>query len=250
VTVVAERVVIVTGAGRGLGREYARLFAADGANVVVADVDLDGANETVADIRAASGNAIAVKADVTAPDSVESLVTAAIDEFGTVHVLVNNAGIWGDLQRVPLVDIDPAYWDLVMAVNVRGPLLCSRAVIPSMRAQQWGRIVNISSIGAWMPSGVYGVSKLALNQLTFAMASEIGDFGITVNAVAPGTIDNEATQRQVPKAGLDGLVNRNAIKRSGTAADLYGMIRYLASDEAEWVTGQTIAVNGGFGSRL
>lgn len=247
---VAERVVIVTGAGRGLGREYAKMFAAEGASVVVADLDVDGAKATAAEIQDASGNAMAVGVDVTELDSVESLVSATVDEFGGVHVLVNNAGIWGDLQRTPLAEIDPAYWDFVMAVNVRGPLLCSRAVIPTMAAQSWGRIVNISSIGAWMPSGVYGVSKLALNQLTFALASELGSLGITVNAVAPGTIDNEATQRQVPKAGLDGLVNRNAIKRAGTAKDLYGMIRYLCSDDAEWVTGQTIAVNGGFGSRL
>lgn len=246
----AGRVVIVTGAGRGLGREYARMFADEGASVVVADLDLEGAESTVAEIREASGSALAVAVDVTDFSSVESLVAATLEEFGGVHVLVNNAGIWGDLQRTPLAEIDPAYWDFVMAVNVRGPLLCSKAVVPTMSAQHWGRIVNISSIGAWMPSGVYGVSKLALNQLTFALASELGVLGITVNAVAPGTIDNEATQRQVPKSGLDGLVNRNAIKRPGTAKDLYGMIRYLCSDEAEWVTGQTMAVNGGFGSRL
>ena len=244
------RVVIVTGAGRGLGREYAQMFAADGASVVVADINVDGAKATAAEIQDASGSALAVGVDVTNLDSVEGLVATAVSEFGAVHVLVNNAGIWGDLQRAPLVETDPGYWDFVMAVNVRGPLLCTRAVTPTMRSQNWGRIVNISSIGAWMPSGVYGVSKLALNQLTFALASELGPLGITVNAVAPGTIANEATQRQVPQAGLDGLVSRNAIKRAGTAKDLYGMIRYLCSDEAEWVTGQTIAVNGGFGSRL
>jgi 3-oxoacyl-[acyl-carrier protein] reductase len=248
--VAGGEVVIVTGAGRGLGREYARMFAADGACVVVADIDADGAKATAAVIQQAAGSAISIAVDVTEPESVAAMATAAVAEFGSVHVLVNNAGIWGDLQRVPLTDIEPAYWDLVMSVNVRGPLLCSRAVLPVMREQQWGRIINISSIGAWMPSGVYGVSKLALNQLTFALATEVGDHGITVNAVAPGTVDNEATQRQVPKAGLAGLVNRNAIKRAGTAADLYGMIRYLASEEAEWVTGQTIAVNGGYGSRL
>ena len=119
-----------------------------------------------------------------------------------------------------------------------------------MRAQRWGRIINISSMGAHMASGVYGVSKLAVNQLTFALASEVGVDGITVNAVAPGTIDNEATQRQVDAAPLQGLIAKNAVKRAGTGDDLYGTIRYLASDDAEWVTGQTLLVNGGFSTRF
>jgi NAD(P)-dependent dehydrogenase (short-subunit alcohol dehydrogenase family) len=137
-----------------------------------------------------------------------------------------------------------------MGVNVRGPLLCSRAVAPTMVSQGRGRIINISSIGAYMVSGVYGVSKLALNQLTFALAKELGTAGVTVNAVAPGPIDNEASRKQVPDAAMDRLRDGTMVKRLGDADDIYGMIAYLASDDAAWVTGQTYMVNGGFSSRL
>ncbi len=241
-----DKVAIVTGAGRGLGREYAQSFARDGAAVVIADVDSDSAQATAADIRESGGRCLAVTVDVTDATSVSDLVAATVAEFGGVHVLVNNAGIWGDLERAKLTEIDPGYWDLVMAVNLKGPLLCSAAVVPAMRENRWGRIVNIASIGAWRPSGVYGVSKLGLIQLTYAMATEVGGDGITVNAIAPGTIDNEATQRQVPPAVIERLVSQNAVKRAGTAADMYGMMRYLCSDDAAWVTGQTFAIDGGF----
>ena len=244
------RVVAITGAARGLGRSYASLFAADGATVVVADVDGDGAERAVKEVEADGGRAVAVAVDVTDEASTQAMVDAVASRVGPIGVLVNNAGIWGDLKREPLATMDVGYWDFVMAVNVRGPLLCSRAVLPGMVDSGWGRIVNISSMGAYMSAGVYGVSKLALNQLTFALATEVGDCGVTVNAVAPGTIANEATLRQVPPAGMEKMVNAAVVKRAGTADDLYGMIRYLTSDEAAWVTGQTFMVNGGFSTRF
>jgi NAD(P)-dependent dehydrogenase (short-subunit alcohol dehydrogenase family) len=244
------RAVIVTGAARGLGREYAQLFAGDGALVAVADVDKFGVEETVEAIGTSRGRAHPVALDVTDVGSTVEMAEEVRRVFGRIDVLVNNAGVWGDLQRTTLGEIEPSYFDHVMAVNLKGPLLCSKAVLPAMREQGFGRIVNISSIGAYMVSGVYGVSKLALNQLTFALAAEVGSDGITVNAVAPGTIANEATRRQVNDAVIESLVNRAAIKRAGTAEDMYGMIRYLASEEAAWVTGQTISVNGGYSSRL
>lgn len=240
------KVAVVTGAGRGLGREYATFFAADGAAVAVADVDGQSAEATAKLIDEAGGRAVAVTVDVTDDLSTRAMAEQVVEELGHVDILVNNAGVWGDLQHSTLVDIDPDYWDLVMGVNVKGVLLCSRAVIAGMRERGWGRIVNISSMGAYMPGGVYGVSKLAVNQLTAALAKEVGDDGITVNAVAPGAIANEATRRQVPEEGFQRLIQANMIKREGTARDIYGMIRYLASDDAEWVTAQTFLVNGGF----
>ena len=244
-----DQVVIVTGAARGLGRRYAERFAGEGANVVVADLRED-VTAAASEITDGGGTAIAVQVDVNDEAATRQMAEQTVARFGRIDVLVNNAGIWGDYEVKPLLEIDPGYWDLVMGVNVRGPLLCSRAVAPTMVAQGRGRIVNISSIGAYMVSGVYGVSKLALNQLTFALAKELGHAGVTVNAVAPGPIDNEASRKQVPPAAMERLRDSTLVKRLGDADDIYGMIAYLASDDAAWVTGQTYLVNGGFNARF
>ena len=244
-----DQVVIVTGAARGLGRRYAERFAAEGAKVVVADLR-DDVTAAASEITDGGGTAIAVQVDVNDEAATRQMAEDTVARFGRIDVLVNNAGIWGDYEVKPLLEIDPAYWDLVMGVNVRGPLLCSRAVAPTMVAQGRGRIVNISSIGAYMVSGVYGVSKLALNQLTYALAKELGQAGVTVNAVAPGPIDNDASRKQVPPAAMDRLRDTTLVKRLGDADDIYGMIAYLASDDAAWVTGQTYLVNGGFSARF
>ena len=249
---VEGRVVIVTGAARGLGRDYARMFARDGAKVALADVNSEAvttaARELASDV--AGSDVLAITVDVTDAESIAAMVAAVIKKWGTVEILINNAGIWGDLEPAPLSATKPSYFDLVLSVNLRGPLLCTQAVLEPMRKQRWGRIINISSMGAYMPSGVYGVSKLGLNQMTFALATELGPDGITVNAVAPGPIDNEATRGQLPEAGIQKMIAGTAMKRMGTSQDLYGMIRYLATSEADWVTGQTFLVNGGYNSRL
>lgn len=248
---VEGRVVIVTGAARGLGRDYARMFARDGAKVALADVKADGVTAAAKEISSevAGCDVIALTVDVTEVESIAAMVAAVVDKWGTVDVLINNAGIWGDLEPAPLSATKPSYFDLVLSVNLRGPLLCTQAVLEPMRKQGWGRIINISSMGAYMPSGVYGVSKLGLNQMTYTLATELGSSGITVNAVAPGPIDNEATRGQLPEAGFQKMISGTAMKRMGTSEDLYGMIRYLATTEADWVTGQTFMVNGGYNSR-
>ena len=249
---VAGRVVIVTGAARGLGRDYARMFARDGAKVALADVNSEAVTAAARDLAAdvSGADVVAITVDVTDAESIAAMVAAVITKWGTVEILINNAGIWGDLEPAPLSATKPSYFDFVLSVNLRGPLLCTQAVLEPMRKQRWGRIINISSMGAYMPSGVYGVSKLGLNQMTFALATELGPDGITVNAVAPGPIDNEATRGQLPEAGIQKMISGTAMKRMGTSQDLYGMIRYLASTEADWVTGQTFLVNGGYNSRL
>ncbi|CAN5407297.1 SDR family oxidoreductase [soil metagenome] len=249
---VAGRVVIVTGAARGLGRDYARLLAQDGAKVALADVNADAVATTASEIAAEvkGSEVLGLAVDVTDVDSVAAMAAAVMDKWGTIDVLINNAGIWGDLEAAPLSATKPSYFDLVLAVNLRGPLLCAQAVLEPMKRQGWGRIINISSMGAYMPSGVYGVSKLGLNQMTFTLATELGSSGITVNAVAPGPIDNEATRGQLPEAAFQKMIAGTAMKRMGTGRDLYGMIHYLASTAADWVSGQTFLVNGGYNSRL
>jgi 3-oxoacyl-[acyl-carrier protein] reductase len=240
------KVAIVTGAARGLGRDYARMFAAEGARVVVADIREAEAGQTATSINDGNGEAIAQRLDVADAASARAMAAATVEAFGRIDILVNNAGIWGDLQSKPCLDTEPDYWDLVMAVNLKGPLLCAQAVAPDMKKNGWGRIINMTSMGALMRGGAYGASKLALNHLTFSLSNEVGAFGITVNAVGPGATYNEATQNQVPKPVFDMLVQQAAIKRPGTSADQFGAIRYLCSDDAAWVTGQTLYVNGGF----
>ena len=246
---VADKNVLITGAARGLGREYADMALAEGATaVVIADVDGEGAARAAEDLRAAGGVAHGFAVDVADEESTLRLAKEVEAGVGRVDVLVNNAAIWGDLHMGPVLTTEVEHWDLVMAVNVKGPLLCARSLLPLM--PDGSRIVNISSVGAYMPGGVYPVSKLALNQLTYQLAVELGPRGITVNGVAPGPIDNEATRRQVPAEGIERLVSQVPLGRPGSARDLWGMIRYLSSDDASWVTGQTFLVNGGFLTRF
>jgi NAD(P)-dependent dehydrogenase (short-subunit alcohol dehydrogenase family) len=242
-----DRSIIVTGAARGLGRDYARFFAEEGAKVAVADIAREQGEETAAEIVSAGGTAIFVPLDVTSLESAEAMARTVADNFGRIDGLINNAALWGDIVQSPLLEIDPDYWDIVMAVNLKGPLLCARAVAPYMKEQRFGRIINISSMGAYMPGGAYCVSKLALHQVTWQLAAELGSFGVTVNAVGPGPIYNEATRKQLPDPSVfERLVQGTLTKRGGTSKDIYGMLRYLMSDEAEWVTAQPFMVNGGF----
>lgn len=245
------KVAVVTGAGRGIGRDYALGFAADGAKVVVADIREENAAAVAEEITAAGGEAVSVGVDVADEVSVNAMAAAALERFGRVDVLVNNAALWGDLEILPLPTLPYDYWQRVFAVNVGGAFLCSKALLPQMRQRRWGRIVNQSSAGAYMvPGGIYSITKLALNGLTAQLAYEVAGDGITVNGLAPGLIDTEASRRQIPEEFLHMILAQTPVGRMGTGRDLYAMVRYLCSDEAAWVTGQTFLVNGGFMSRM
>ncbi|MGX7680185.1 SDR family NAD(P)-dependent oxidoreductase [Jatrophihabitans sp. DSM 45814] len=233
------RVAIVTGSARGLGRDYASYFAQDGANVVLAD--LNEPVRAVDAIAATGATCVGAQVDVTDAASVAALMARTKQEFGRLDILINNAGLWR-LDR-GLLDLNPEVWRAGWAVNVDGTLRCYQAAVPLMRENGYGRIVNISSMASRDGGSVYGLSKKAVNDMTRGMAGEVGEYGITVNCVAPGISAFEGAKTTVDNA--DQVVAGNAIKRFGTSRDLYGAIRYFCSEEAEWVTGQTLFVDGG-----
>jgi NAD(P)-dependent dehydrogenase (short-subunit alcohol dehydrogenase family) len=239
------RVVIVTGAARGLGRDYARYFAQDGANVVLADVK--GTDAAAADAAAAGPACIGVETDVTDRRSVEALVARTVAEFGGLDVLVNNAGLWRGMNEDGLLNCPDDVWQRAWDVNVTGTLRCYQMAIPAMSKRGRGRIINISSMAARQGGSAYGLTKNTVERMTAGMAHEVGDKGITVNCIAPGICAFEAAVEQLPNA--DTIVASNAVKRMGTTRDLYGAMVYLCSEQAEYVTGQTLYVDGGGATR-
>lgn len=240
------KVVIVTGAAGGLGRAFAQGFASTGASVVVADIDMSGVDETAALISATGAKAVAVKVDVTSKESTDALAQAALDAFGRIDVLINNAAIYATLTRKPFTEIDPAEWDRVMNVNVKGAWLCSASVYPKM-SHPGGRIVNIASATVYSGSPLwmhYVASKAAVIGMTRVMAREVGGDGVTVNAIAPGFTLTEASLSLIEDAETYG-VDRGAIKRSSQPDDIVGTALFLASENASYITGQTLVVDGG-----
>jgi NAD(P)-dependent dehydrogenase (short-subunit alcohol dehydrogenase family) len=247
-TNLAGKVAIITGAARGIGAEFAEALAAAGAKVVIADV-LDG-GAVVERIGKAGGEAMFHHGDVTSPQSVAALVAETTARFGTVDVLVNNAGIFADLAKKPFTAIDGAEWDRVMAVNVRGPFECAKAVAPVMIAKGRGKIVNIASgtvFKGFAGALHYVSSKGAVIAMTRCLARELGAHSICVNAIAPGLTLSEAVVDSPEWGGAagDSTIASRALKRAQQPADLVGTLLYLASDASDFVTGQTIVVDGG-----
>lgn len=242
------RTVVVTGAGRGLGFAMARRAAEDGFRVVVAEVDPERGERAAAELRASGLTAHFVRCDVGDPASVDELA-AVVGELGPLHGLVNNAGLANGVGGKEFQDIDVEAWDRIMAVNARGPWLASRALLPQLLAHGGGgRIVHLASDAALYGSprlAHYIASKGAVIALTRAMARELGDRGVTVNAVAPGITEGEATE-SVPAERHELYRLGRAISRPQRADDLIGLVAFLLGDESRYLTGQVIAVNGGF----
>jgi NAD(P)-dependent dehydrogenase (short-subunit alcohol dehydrogenase family) len=238
------KVAVVTGAARGIGEAYAAALAAEGAAVVVADVDVEGGEAVAAKLVGEGGTALFSRTDVSDAASAMATVERAVAEYGGVDLLVNNAAIYGDMAFDLLITVDWEYYKRFMSVNLDGALVMTRAVWPRMKERGGGAIVNQSSTAAWLYSGFYGLAKVGINGLTQQLAHELGGMGIRVNAIAPGPTDTEATRRQAGDAAKQ-LVKSLAIKRMGRPDDLVGACLFLLSDEASWVTGQVVNVDGG-----
>jgi NAD(P)-dependent dehydrogenase (short-subunit alcohol dehydrogenase family) len=242
-----RRVAIVTGAAGGLGRAFCVALAAAGARIVAADVAQSGATETAELIIARGGEAVAVRVDVTSEAETQQMAATAVERWGRIDSLVNNAGLYATLSRRPFFDLPPDEWDRVMSVNLKGPWLCARAVYPAMKKQGQGKIINITSATFFSGSPLwshYVASKGGLIGLTRSLAREVGDDGICVNAIAPGFTLTEASRSVMAEAEQYG-VTRGAIKRAEQPEDVAGLVVFLASDASDFMTGQTIVVDGG-----
>ncbi len=245
-TQLKNKVAIVTGAAGGLGRTFAIAFAEAGAKVACADVNLEGLEETAVLITQSGGQAFAIKTDVTNMASTNQLVEQTVSQWGQIDILVNNAAIYAGIERKPFWEIDEKTWERVMDVNVKGIWQMSKSVVPSM-FERGGKIINIGSATFYSGSPGwlhYVASKGAAVGMTRSMARELGDFNITVNAIAPGFTLTEASLGIVEDAANYGI-NRGAIKRASQSGDMIGTALYLASSASDFVTGQTIVVDGG-----
>ena len=233
-----DKVAIVTGAGQGIGEGYARALAAEGAHVVVAEINEEQGERVAKDI-----GALFVKVDVADPASAEAMAAAAVAEYGKIDYLVNNAAIFHSMRRDGLTTVELDYLHRFLKVNLMGALYVTRAVIPHM--PDGGAIVNQSSTAAWMASGYYGLAKAGINHLTASLAAELGGRRIRVNGIAPGPTDTEATASIVPPEFREAMLRSLALKRMGTTDDMASVVLFLLSDDAGWLTGQVISVDGG-----
>ena len=236
------KIAVVTGGGRGIGQAIATVLAAQGAAVAVWDLNPEGAEKTVAQIRAAGGTAIAVAGDAADADAVAAAAARTRAELGPVTILVNNAGI---NESEPFTSLSEESWDRVIRINLKGPFLVTKELVPDMVAAGWGRIINISSSSAQTGAPAmahYASSKGGVIGLTKALAVEFIENGITVNHVPPGFIDTPLSRQSID---VDAAAAFMPMKRAGTPEDIGYAVAYLASEEAGYVTGQTLSVNGG-----
>jgi NAD(P)-dependent dehydrogenase (short-subunit alcohol dehydrogenase family) len=238
-----ERVVLVTGGGSGIGEATVRRFARDGAIVVVNDVDVDVARPVAAELQRGGAQALAIGADVTRRAEVEAMIKHVIDEFGRLDILVNNAGINRDAMAHKMTE---EQWDLVLGVNLKGTFLCAQAALPRMRERGWGRVINTSSVGSLGNIGQanYAASKAGVIGLTRTLALEYAKYGVTVNCVAPGPVMTRMLAG-VPEAIRERILAQVPLGRIAEPAEIAGVHAFLASDDAAYITGQVIFVDGG-----
>ena len=243
----AGKVVIITGAGSGRGRESAIELAKEGSRIAVADVNLAGAQETVATITAAGGDAFALEADVSKSASVQKMIAGVLDHYGTIDILVNNAGVVG--QLLPVHEVSEESWDFVQGVDMKGVFLCSKYAIPTMLAKGKGVIINIASVSGVLASATgveYTAAKHGVTGLTKQLAYDYGHKGIRSIAIGPGVIETPLTSEWTCEGGpFHELTMEAPAGRYGRAIDVARLVVFLASDEADFMHGHTIPIDGG-----
>ena len=240
------KVAIVTGAGQGMGSSIAHSLAERGAAIVVNDINENTADSTAADIRTYNTKVISHVANVIENLEVEEMIQSAASKFGQVDILVNNAGV---LRPTPLLDISEEEWDYVVDGNLKSTFLCSKAVLPLMQANGWGRVINISSSAGKNVSTIggahYTAGKAAVLGLTRHMAKEVAEYGITVNAVCPGLIETEMDRSAISEERTKQYADMFPAKRLGLPQEVADLVTFLASEHASYITGASIDINGG-----
>jgi len=239
-----EKVAMVTGSAQGIGKAIGLLFARNGADIVVSDVNIEKAEETAREIQALGRRAMAIKSDVSRLDEVEKMVQAVLEQFGRIDTLINNAGIARDKLILRMTEED---WDAVLDINLKGTFNCTKAVIRHMSKQRSGKIVNIASVVGEMGNAGqanYSASKAGVIGLSKSLAREVAARDITVNCVAPGYIQTAMTD-SLPESVKKAFLEMIPMRRLGTPADVAQAVKFLLSDQAAYITGQVIHVNGG-----
>jgi 3-oxoacyl-[acyl-carrier protein] reductase len=240
------KIALVTGASRGIGKAIALRLAQDGAKLAINNLDIETAETVAAEIKALGGMALAVAGDVSSTDEVNDMMETIISTYGSIDILVNNAGITRDQLLLRMADDD---WDRVLAVNLRGVFLCTKAVLKYMLKARWGRIINMSSIVGFTGNAGqsnYAASKAGIMGFTRSVAREVASRGITVNAVAPGFIETDMTARLSEKQRQD-IASRIPLGFLGTPEDVASVAAFLAGEDSRYITGQVISVDGGLG---
>jgi len=245
---VSDKVIIITGAGQGIGREYAHAFAEAGAIPVIAEFDGPNGQGVASEIEKKGGQVLVVETDVSSEKSVKNMVEITLKKYGRIDILINNAALFAVLPKCNFEQIPLDQWNRVLNVNVTGSYLCAKTVVPSMRQAGSGRIINISS--GTVPQGApgfmhYVTSKAAIIGMTRVMARELGDDNINVNAVMPGYTETEVDHASMDEEGRKAIQNMRILKRRGTPDDLIGIVMFLASPASSFITGQSIACCGG-----
>ena len=243
-----DKVVVVTGAGQGLGAAYARKFCEEGAKVVIADLNEAAARDVAKELKVKGYEALAFAADVSQESDTQNLARATVEKYGRIDVLVNNAAVFSTITLKPMEEIAVEEWDRLMEVNLRGLFLCTKAVIPRMKTQKQGKIINISSATVFMGKPYYihyVTSKAGVIGFTRALAREVGDWNIQVNCLTPGYTETEIPRGTTTTEQKKAIIGHQCMKRIGTPNDLVGIMVFLASDESDFMSGQTVNVDGG-----